>query len=111
MEAVGGSHAEAYVADVAARPLDVRSGPSSIESLRALDWLNAFLAALLTGAGPFVAVNLSDRGWKPSGIGIVLTVSGLAGLLSQAPAGELIDRVRSKRAIAGVARPSLRWAY
>lgn len=102
MEAVGRTHADTYLADVAASARDVHSGPSSIESLRALDWLNAFLAALLTGAGPFVAVNLSDRGWKPSSIGIVLTASGLAGLLSQAPAGELIDRVRSKRTIAGV---------
>jgi MFS family permease len=72
-------------------------------SLHALDRLNAFLAALLTGAGPFVAVSLTDRGWTPANIGIVLTASSLAGLLSQVPAGELIDKIRSKRIIVAVA--------
>ena len=66
-----------------------------IESLRALDWLNFFLAALLTGFGPFLASSLSDRGWAASNIGFVLTISGLAGLLTQVPAGELIDTAKS----------------
>ncbi len=72
-----------------------------IESLRALDWLNFFLAALLVGFGPFVASSLSDRGWSPANIGLVLTVSGLAGLLTQVPAGELIDMAKSKRTLVG----------
>jgi MFS family permease len=66
------------------------------ESLRALDWLNFFMAALLMGLGPFLASSLSDRGWTPANIGLVLTVSGLAGLLTQVPAGELIDMAKSK---------------
>jgi MFS family permease len=73
------------------------------ESLQALDWLNFCLAALMTGFGPFVTVYLADRGWAPEDIGLVLTASGLAGLLSQVPAGELIDRVKSKRALVGTA--------
>ena len=32
-----------------------------VESLKALDWLNFFLAALLMGFGPFVAVNLAEN--------------------------------------------------
>jgi MFS family permease len=72
---------------------------SVLESVNALDWLNFFLAALLTGSGPFVAVYLADRGWTPSDVGLVLTVGGLAGLLAQIPAGELIDIAASKRAI------------
>jgi MFS family permease len=72
-----------------------------VESLRALDWLNFFLAALLVGFGPFVASSLSDRGWSPANIGLVLTVSGLAGLLTQVPAGELIDMAKSKRTLVG----------
>jgi MFS family permease len=71
-------------------------------SLHGLDWLNFFLAALLTGFGPFVAGYLADRGWTPASIGFVLTASGLAGLISQIPAGEIIDFVSSRRALIGV---------
>src|ERR671924_481900 len=73
------------------------------ESLHALDWLNFFLAALLMGFGPFAAVKLADRGWVPASIGLVLSASGIAGLLTQVPAGELIDISRSKRMLVGVA--------
>jgi MFS family permease len=74
---------------------------SPIASRNALDWVNFFLAALLTGFGPFVSVHLANRSWTPEAIGLVLTVSGLAGLIGQIPAGELIDMVRSKRALIG----------
>jgi MFS family permease len=73
------------------------------ESLHALDWLNFSLAALLMGFGPFVAVKLADRGWVPANIGLVLTASGAVGLLTQVPAGELIDMSRSKRLLVGMA--------
>lgn len=74
-----------------------------VRSLRALDWLNFFIAALLMGFGPFVAVYLTDLRWVPTNIGLVLTVSGLAGLLTQVPAGELIDTVKSRRLLVGAA--------
>jgi MFS family permease len=83
------------------RSLGVQDVRPPLESLRALDWLNFFVAALLIGLGPFVAVKLADRGWVPANIGLVLTASGLAGLLTQLPAGELIDRVKSKRTLVG----------
>jgi MFS family permease len=70
-------------------------------SLHALDWLNFFLAALLTGFGPFVAVHLTDRGWDPAHIGFVLSASGLVGLITQIPGGELIDITKARRAIVG----------
>jgi MFS family permease len=76
----------------------VRMAP---ESLHALDWLNFFLAALLMGFGPFVTLYLTDGGWVPEDIGFVLTASGIAGLLTQIPGGELIDTVKSKRAVVG----------
>lgn len=82
-------------------PLNDRDALLPPESLHALDWLNFFLAALLMGFGPFVTVYLAGRGWAPEDIGLVLTASGLAGLLTQVPAGELIDRVKSKRALVG----------
>jgi MFS family permease len=72
---------------------------ASQQSLRGLDWLNLFLAGVLTGFGPFVALYLAGRSWTKVEIGLVLTVSGLTGLLIQVPGGELLDVVRSKRSL------------
>ena len=83
--------------------LNSRDAELPVESLKALDWLNFFLAALLMGFGPFVAVHLAENGWAPASIGTILTISGLAGLMTQVPAGELIDVVESKRALFGAA--------
>jgi MFS family permease len=74
-----------------------------LDSLRELDRLNFFLAALQSGFGPFVAIHLADRGWEPADIGLVLTGGGVAGLLMQVPAGELLDLVPSKRALVAAA--------
>lgn len=68
-------------------------------SLRGLDWVNFFLAGALAGFGPYVAVYLADQKWTQETIGFVLSASGLAGLLSQVPGGELLDAARSKRTI------------
>jgi MFS family permease len=68
-------------------------------SLRGLDWVNFFLAGALAGFGPYVAVYLADQKWMQENIGFVLSASGLAGLLSQVPGGELLDNTRSKRPI------------
>jgi MFS family permease len=84
-----------------ARTLAGLDAGQPVESLKALDWLNFFLAALLTGFGPFVAVHLAENGWAPASIGAILTISGLAGLTTQVPAGELMDMIRSKRALIG----------
>jgi MFS family permease len=70
---------------------------SEAGSLRALDAVNFFLAAALSGFGPYVAVFLADRNWSQQSIGFVLTAAGFAGLLSQLPGGELLDAIRSKR--------------
>src|SRR5262245_41429324 len=83
------------------RSANAMGTPPPAQSLRALDWLNLLLAALLMGFGPFVGLRLADQGWMPANVGLVLTVSGLAGLLTQIPAGELIDMVRSKRVLVG----------
>jgi MFS family permease len=76
-------------------------GKLPFESLHALDWLNFFLAALLVRFGPFIALYLAGRGWGAGDIGLVLTVTALSGLLTQVPAGELIDITESKRALVG----------
>jgi MFS family permease len=83
------------------RTADAAGAAPPVDSLRALDWLNFLLAALLMGFGPFVGLHLAGQGWMPANVGLVLTVSGLAGLLTQIPAGELIDMVKSKRALVG----------
>jgi MFS family permease len=70
--------------------------PSST-SLSGLDRINFFLAGMQAGFGPFVAVLLADEKWTQQNIGFVLSISGLAGLLSQLPGGELLDASRSKR--------------
>jgi MFS family permease len=70
---------------------------SSSPSLSGLDGINFFLAGMQAGFGPFVAVLLADEKWTQQNIGYVLSVSGLAGLLSQLPGGELLDASRSKR--------------
>src|SRR6201989_1053041 len=86
-----------------ARLLTSRDASRPVDSLKALDWLNFFLAALLVGFGPFIAVHLAESGWSPASIGGILTISGLAGLATQVPAGELIDVIGSKRALFGAA--------
>src|ERR1700754_2274373 len=86
-----------------ARSLTSRDDAQPADSLKALDWLNFCLAALLVGFGPFVAVHLAESGWAPASIGAILTISGLAGLTTQEPAGELLDGIGSKRALFGAA--------
>ena len=70
-----------------------------------LDWLNFFLADVQTGVGPFLAIYLAGYGWNEQRVGLALTAGGIAGILSQTPAGALVDRLRSKRALlaAGIA--------
>jgi MFS family permease len=65
-----------------------------------LDALNFFLADVRGGFGPCLGIYLlTTQGWSPAAIGLVATISGLAGLALNAPAGALIDSVRCKRGI------------
>ncbi|BBP64574.1 MFS transporter [Pseudomonas sp. Cab53] len=69
-----------------------------------LDSLNFFLADVRDGLGPYLAIYLlAVHQWQPSSIGMVMTLAAVAGLITQGPAGALIDRVRSKRAVVAVA--------
>ena len=76
--------------------------PVSSPSLYGLDGVNFFLAAALAGFGPYVAAYLADQKWTQADIGFVLTAGSVAGLLSQLPGGELLDKVRSKRAVIAI---------
>src|SRR5258705_9371918 len=81
---------------VIASPDAIGASPSST-SLNGLDGINFFLGGMQSGFGPFVAVLLADEKWTQQNIGFVLSLGGFAGLLSQLPAGELLDATRSKR--------------
>ena len=69
----------------------------SRQSLLALSWLNFFLAGMQTAFGPIAAAYLAAREWSAKDIGFVLSIGGIASLVSQMPGGELIDSVRAKR--------------
>jgi MFS family permease len=69
----------------------------SPQSLRALSWLNFFLSGMQTAFGPIAAAYLAIRGWTAKDIGFVLTIGGIASLVSQMPGGALVDAVRAKR--------------
>jgi MFS family permease len=76
---------------------------ASRRSWRALDWCVFFVADVQTGFGAFVAVFLTQQKWTQVDIGVLLTISGLVGLIAQAPCGALVDSVRSERRLAAVA--------
>jgi MFS family permease len=90
----------ALPADAAAlaalRPAD----EPSQHSLRALDWFSFFVADMQAGFGPFIAAYLTAEAWSQGHIGIALTVGSLLGLVTQVPAGALVDGIPGKRRLA-----------
>jgi predicted MFS family arabinose efflux permease len=86
--------------------METKASPSR-RTLRGLDWLNFLLADVQTGVGPFVAIYLAGYRWNEESVGLALTVGGIAGILTQTPAGALVDALRSKRALVGVAVAAL----
>ena len=81
--------------------MGIPNSPSRL-TLRGLDWLNFLLADVRTGVGPFLAIYLAGYKWDEERVGLALTVGGIAGILTQTPAGALVDSLRSKRALVGV---------
>jgi len=70
---------------------------ASERSLRGLDGVNFFIAAVQTGFGAFVAVYLTENRWTPDEVGFALTIATICGLFSQVPAGALVDHLHDKR--------------
>ncbi len=73
---------------------------------RVLDALNALVASSQTGFGAFIAVYLTAQAWTQSDIGEALSLGTIVAMLSQLPAGALVDAMRSKRlaiAMGGIA--------
>ncbi|MGU3391181.1 MFS transporter [Sphingomonas sp. M1A8_2b] len=82
-------------------------GDASVPN-RTLDALNFFLADVRDGLGPYLAIYLlavrgPAHGWNEATVGAVLTIAGIVGLISQTPAGSLIDRARNKPRIVMIA--------
>jgi MFS family permease len=69
---------------------------------RGLDVLNLFVANIQTGFGPFIVVYLTTRGWTQTAIGIALSIGTIVAMLSQVPAGAVVDAVRRKSIVAGL---------
>ncbi len=87
---------------------DGRDGADRRVPTRTLDALNFFLADVRDGLGPYLAIYLiavrgPAHGWNEATVGVVLTIAGIVGLLSQTPAGVLIDRARNKPRIIMIA--------
>ncbi len=94
--------AKARLQQTATRYRDARRSlhtPTSWQSRYGLDWTNFFIADVQTGFGTYVAFYLAGLGWSHSNIGLVLTVGGIAGVVSQIPGGALADAVTWKRAL------------
>ncbi|WLH37963.1 MFS transporter [Pseudomonas sp. FP2196] len=69
-----------------------------------LDSLNFFLADVRDGLGPYLAIYLlAVHHWDPASIGLVMTIAGVAALITQTPAGALVDSTRAKRALIAIA--------
>jgi predicted MFS family arabinose efflux permease len=81
--------------------METKCSPSR-GTLRGLDWLNFLLADVRTGVGPFLAIYLAGYRWNEQSVGLALTIGGIAGILTQTPAGALVDFLRSKRALIGI---------
>jgi MFS family permease len=85
-------------------PLSIgKPAAPSQQSLLALSWLNFFLAGMQTAFGPIAAAYLAAQAWTARDIGFVLSIGGIASLVSQLPGGELLDAMRAKRALVATA--------
>jgi MFS family permease len=80
-----------------------RTGASAARGFPGLDWLNFFIANFQTGFGPFISVYLTSAGWTQSAIGAALSTGTIASMVSQVPAGALVDAMRNKRMAAAIA--------
>ena len=89
--------------DILMRPEDSRIPDTSANSLRALDNLSFFAAALFAIFGARAILYLAELGWGPIDLGLVLTASGASGALTQFAVGDFVDTRRSKRFVVGLA--------
>jgi MFS family permease len=78
-------------------------GAAYRRSMRGLDVVALSIAGVQTGWGPFVAAFLTAHKWTQGEIGLALSVGTLTGIVSQLPAGALVDRMRHKKTACAIA--------
>jgi len=71
-------------------------GNPRARAVRGLDLMTFFVADVQTGFGPFIAVYLTERRWTQIDIGFALSLGTITAMISQVPAGILVDWLRSK---------------
>ncbi|MEZ0289261.1 MAG: MFS transporter, partial [Methylophilus sp.] len=82
----------------------MRTQPIDHRNTLSLDALNFFLADVRDGLGPYLAIYLlAVHHWQPASIGFVMTLAGVTALVTQIPAGALIDHTHRKRAVIAIA--------
>jgi MFS family permease len=99
------SHRTSRLSRAVARYRDARRSlrtPASRQSRAGLDWMNFFVADVQTGFGAFVAFYLAHHGWSVRDVGFMLTIGGLATVVSQIPGGALADALPWKRGLIAV---------
>ena len=64
---------------------------------RGMDWLNMLVSGMGAAYGAFIPVYLTTHAWTQTSIGLVLTVSTVASMLCQVPAGVFVDTIGPRR--------------
>ena len=82
--------------------------PISARSRLGLDWTNFFISDVQTSFGSFVAFYLAGLNWSKPDVGLVLTIGGLAAVISLVPGGALADGVRTSASSSPAASPRSR---
>ncbi|HUA53662.1 MAG TPA: MFS transporter [Candidatus Sulfotelmatobacter sp.] len=77
-----------------------RLWPARQSPATGLDWLNLFVANIQAGFGPFISVYLTTQGWTLTAIGVALSLGTITAMVSQLPAGALVDAARRKSRVA-----------
>lgn len=76
---------------------------ASTQSIKAIQWLNFFLADVKDGLGPYLGIFLlTIDHWDAAKIGVVMTAMGIATLIAQTPAGAFIDFTRKKKLVIAI---------
>jgi MFS family permease len=76
----------------------------SFRSMFALSFMIFFISDIQGGIGPILAIYLrSHLGWDTSQVGIALAPTGIVGAIFQIPSGIIVDTIRYKRLLIGLA--------
>lgn len=85
---------------------------SSRQSLKALDRLNLTLGDVRDVFEPYLAVFLATSyQWNPSQIGLILSTTNIAGILTQTPIGAVVDASHRKRLLIAIASFAIAISY